>query len=98
METEKHSISTGKYCGYNCLWRSFTPPVWLAAIMYLLWQTCVSAELQRGPIRHNGAKKSCSWNIKTHYLRFKHFIPHYLDVDTIFGDLGVNACSKKYHI
>ena len=26
-------------------------------------------------IRHNGAKKkSCSWNIKTHYLRFKHFI------------------------
>jgi hypothetical protein len=31
-------------------------------------------ELQRGPIRHNGAKKSCSWNIKTHYLRFKHFI------------------------
>ena len=22
--------------------------------------TCVSAELQRGPIRHNGAKKSCS--------------------------------------
>jgi hypothetical protein len=62
-------------------------------------------------------KKSCSWNIKTHYLRFKHFIititddpspnpcllslsenfefrhfrPHYLDVDTIFGDLGVNV-------
>jgi hypothetical protein len=35
---------------------------------------CVSAELQRGPIRPNGAKKSCSWNIKTHYLRFKHFI------------------------
>jgi hypothetical protein len=23
---------------------------------------------------------------------------HYLDVDTIFGDLGVNVCSKKYHI
>jgi hypothetical protein len=75
--------------------------------------------------------KSCSWNIKTHYLHFKHFIititddpslaekymlfkgsnsilecnfhkikihvsehfefrhfrPHYLDIDTIFGDL-----------
>ena len=37
--------------------------------------TCVSAELQRGPIRHNGATKKLQLkHKKTHYLRFKHFI------------------------
>ena len=24
-------------------------------------------------------------------MEFRHFRPHYLDVDTIFGDLGVNV-------
>jgi hypothetical protein len=38
-------------------------------------------------------------------FEFRHFRPHYLDVDTIFGDQGVNDYisrrkhrSKKYHI
>jgi hypothetical protein len=25
------------------------------------------------------------------HFEFRHFRPHYLDVDTIFGDLGVNV-------
>ena len=39
------------------------------------------------------------------HFEFRHFRPHYLDVDTIFDDLGVNVYisrskhrSKKYHI
>ena len=38
-------------------------------------------------------------------FEFRHFRPHYLDVDTIFGDLRreclgqpFTTCSKKYHI
>ena len=50
------------------------PNVAHRSIAAIMWQTCVSAELQCGPIRHNGAKKNCSWNIKTDYLCFKHFI------------------------
>ena len=34
----------------------------------------VSAELQRGPIRHNEAKIKLQLKQKSHYLRFKHFI------------------------
>jgi hypothetical protein len=36
--------------------------------------------------------------LRVKYFEFRHFRPHYLDVDTIFGDLGMNACSKKHHI
>jgi hypothetical protein len=39
------------------------------------------------------------------HFEFRHFRPHYLDVDTIFGDLRrecldqpFTTCSKKYHI
>ena len=42
-----------------------------------------------------------SHKIKIHvseHFEFRNFRPHYLDVDTIFGDLDVNVCSKKYHI
>ena len=28
------------------------------------------------------------------HFEFRHFRPHYLDVDTIFGDLGVNVSSE----
>jgi hypothetical protein len=30
-------------------------------------------------------------NLLFENFEFRHFRPHYLDVDTIFGDLGVNA-------
>jgi hypothetical protein len=32
-----------------------------------------------------------SKNLLFENFEFRHFRPHYLDVDTIFGDLGVNA-------
>ena len=30
-------------------------------------------------------------NLLFENFEFRHFRPHYLDVDTIFGDLGMNA-------
>jgi hypothetical protein len=41
-----------------------------------------------------GVSSSVSESKKYHYSKrfeFRHFRPHYLDVDTIFGDLGVNV-------
>jgi hypothetical protein len=32
----------------------------------------------------------CLLSVSEHF-EFRHFRPHYLDVDTIFGDLGVNV-------
>ena len=40
-----------------------------------LWQTCVSAELQRGPIRHNGAKKKLQLKRKNSLFTLQTF--HY---------------------
>jgi hypothetical protein len=39
------------------------------------WQTCVSAELQRGPIRHNGAKKKLQLKHKNSLFTLQTF--HY---------------------
>jgi hypothetical protein len=30
-------------------------------------------------------------NLLSEHFEFRHFRPHYLDVDIIFGDLGVNV-------
>jgi hypothetical protein len=30
------------------------------------------------------------------HFEFRHFRPHYLDVDTTFGDLGVNVNNRNY--
>jgi hypothetical protein len=60
----------------------------------VLYQICVfGADLKSNMAARDKIKIHVSENFE-----FRHFRPHYLDVDTIFGDLGVNACSKKYHI
>ena len=42
------------------------------------------------------------FTILSEHFEFRHFRPHYLDVDTIFGDLRRECLhqhrSKKYHI
>jgi hypothetical protein len=48
---------------------------YIAAIMQLLWQTCVSAELQSGPIRHNRAKNKLQLKHKNSLFTLQTF--HY---------------------
>jgi hypothetical protein len=36
-------------------------------------------------------KNNHKLKIFSEHFEFRHFRPHYLDVDTVFGDLGVNV-------
>jgi hypothetical protein len=38
-------------------------------------------------VRSSVSERKKSWR----HFEFRHFRPHYLDVDTIFGDLDVNV-------